>query len=86
MGGKRRLMQKHAFILIHQLSSGTLGNFEELKDDIKCCKKLMDMFKVVYNRETKIPERKFKMLMKRDVYLSAEECLEYQIVNEIFCP
>jgi len=87
LGGKRRLIQNHAYILIHQISSGGFwGKFEELKDEMECCKKLMEMVKDVYKEKTEIPDKKLKTLMKRDVYLSAEECLRYQIVNGTFCP
>jgi ATP-dependent protease ClpP protease subunit len=30
-----RLMHKHAFMLIHQISAGSWGKFEELKDDME---------------------------------------------------
>ncbi len=32
---KERLMHEHAFMLIHQLSSGMWGKFEDMKDDMK---------------------------------------------------
>lgn len=87
LGGKTRLMQAHSYILIHQIESGGFwGKFEELKDEMKCCTNLMDMLKRVYTEKTQIPLKKLKVLMKRDVYLSSEECQQYQIVSGIFCP
>lgn len=87
LAGKKKFIQKHSYILIHQISAGGIwGKFEELKDELQCCTKLMDMLKKVYNENTKIPAKRLKTLMKRDVYLSAEECLEYQIVDGLFCP
>ena len=32
---EERLMHEHAFMLIHQLSSGMWGKFEDMKDDMK---------------------------------------------------
>lgn len=87
LAGKKRLMNQHSYILIHQISSGGFwGKFEELKDEIQTCTKIMDMVKTVYTEKTEIPEKKLKTLMKRDVYLSSEECLQYQIVSELACP
>lgn len=87
LGGKTRSMQKHSHVLIHQITSGGFwGKFEELKDEMDCCTKIMDMVKDVYREKTNIPEKKLKTLMKRDVYLSSEECLRYQIVSELACP
>jgi len=47
------------------------------------CKKLMKMMKKVYEAETKIPKDLFKKLMKKDVYLDADECIKYGIVHGI---
>lgn len=87
LAGKKRLMNPHSYILIHQISSGGFwGKFEELKDEIQTCTKIMDMVKTVYTEKTEIPQKKLKTLMKRDVYLSSSECLEYQIVAELAYP
>jgi ATP-dependent Clp endopeptidase proteolytic subunit ClpP len=84
LGGKDRRMGMNAHILIHQLSSGGLyGKFEELKDEMDTCKKLMKALRRVYTTETSIPKEKLDELMKRDVYLNAEECIKYGIVHGI---
>jgi len=70
--------------LIHQLATGEFwGNFEELKYEVKSCTKFMKAIKDIYMKKTKIPERKFKKLMKKDIYLTASKCLKYKIVHEI---
>jgi len=87
LAGKKRLMNPHSYILIHQISAGGFwGKFEDLKDEIHTCTKIMDMVKTVYTDKTKIPHKKLKTLMKRDVCLSYEECLRYQIVSGLFYP
>jgi len=81
LGGKDRRMGRNAYVLIHQISTGFFGKFEELKDEMKTCKKLMKMLKRVYRAETSIPKEKLKELMERDVYLDADECVKYGIVH-----
>ena len=81
LGGDKRLMGKHSHVLIHQLSTGFFGKFEELRDEMDTCNKLMKMMKRVYKSETSIPKKKLKELMERDVYLDADECLNYGIVH-----
>ena len=81
LGGDRRLMGKHAHVMIHQLSTGFFGKFQELRDEMDTCKKLMKTMKSVYKAETNIPSDLFKELMKKDVYLDAEECIKYGIVH-----
>tara|TARA_B100000287_G_scaffold132723_1_gene124806 strand:+ start:6604 stop:7185 length:582 start_codon:yes stop_codon:yes gene_type:complete len=83
LGGKERKVARNAHILIHQLSTGGFwGKFEEMKDEMRSCTKLMDMINKTYTSMTKIPEKKLKKLMKRDIYLSPEECIKYAIVDD----
>lgn len=83
LGGKDRLIGRNAYVLIHQISTGFFGKFEDLKDEMKTCKKLMKMLKRVYKSETSIPKEKLKELMTRDVHLDADECVKYGIVHGI---
>lgn len=87
LAGSYRYINPHTHVLIHQITSGGFwGKFEELKDEMTVCKQLMDMIRNIYKEKTKIPEKTFRTLMKRDVYLSPEECLNYGIVHEIAYP
>jgi ATP-dependent Clp endopeptidase proteolytic subunit ClpP len=88
LAGKKRLMAPHSHVLIHQISLGSFwgGNFNELQDEMKTCKKLMQMLKDLYTARTSLPESKLKKLMKRDIVLSVDECLRYDIVHQTFCP
>ena len=81
LGGDKRLMGKHAHVMIHQLSTCFFGKFQELRDEMVTCKKLMKTMKKVYMKETEIPKNTFKELMKKDVYLNARECIKYGIVH-----
>ena len=83
LGGDRRLMGRHAQLLIHQMSSGFQGKFEELRDEINTCSKLMKMMKKMYKKETKIPKEVLKQFLKRDIYLDSGECVRYGIVDGI---
>ena len=82
-GGKDRRMGRNALILIHQVSTGFFGKFEELKDEMHTCKKIMKILKRLYKSEASIPKEKLKELMQRDIYLDAEECIKYGIVHGI---
>jgi ATP-dependent protease ClpP protease subunit len=84
LGGHERRMGKNAHVLIHQLSTnGFWGKFEDLKNEMDSCSKFMDMITKVYLEKTKIPEKEFKKLMKKDIYLNVEECLKYNVVTSI---
>ena len=83
LGGSERRMGKNAYCLIHQISTEMWGNFNELKNEMKSNDKLMKMLKDMYLSKTKIPETKFKTLMKKDIYLPPDKCLKYGIVSAI---
>jgi ATP-dependent protease ClpP protease subunit len=83
LGGSERRMGKNAYLLIHQISTEFWGNFQELKNEMKSTDKFMKMLKKMYLSKTKIPEKKFKKLMKKDVYLTPEKCLKYEIVSSL---
>ena len=83
LGGKERRMGKNAYLIIHQISTEMWGSFNDLKHELKSTDKLMKMLKDMYLSKTKIPEAKFKSLMKKDIYLPPYKCLKYGIVSEI---
>lgn len=84
LGGHERRIGKNAHILIHQITTnGFWGKYEELKDEMKSCDKFMDMVIKTYKEKTTIPQKQFKKIMKRDMYLDAQECIKYNVVDSI---
>ena len=80
---KERGIHQNSFMLIHQLSSGMWGKYEELKDDMKNSKILMDTIKNIYQEHTKIPKSKLDNILKRDLWFDAKTCLKYGLVDYI---
>jgi len=81
--GKRRFINRHSFMLIHQLSSFMWGKYEEFKDEIQNLDRLMGMIKEIYGEFTKVPEDKIDEILKHDLWFDAQTCLEYSLVDEI---
>lgn len=81
--GKKRFINRHAYMLIHQLSSFIWGKYEEIKDEKKNLDKLMTMIKQVYKEYTQIPMTKLEEILKHDLWFDANECKEYGLVDEI---
>lgn len=79
----KRSINKHSYMLIHQLSSGAIGKFEELMDDMENNKALMKAIKEIYLARTKIPENLLKEILKKDIYFDAKQCLKYGLVDQI---
>lgn len=81
--GKKRFINRHAYMLIHQLSSFMWGKYEEFKDEMQNLDKIMAMIKLVYEEYTKIPMGKLEEILKHDLWFDANECKEYGLVDEI---
>jgi len=80
---KERRIHEHSFMLIHQLSSGMWGKYEELKDEMKNCDVLMKTIKKIYIEHAKIPKNKLNQILKHDLWFDAKTCLNYGLVDEI---
>ena len=81
--GHRRLMHRHSYMLIHQLSSGMWGKYEELKDDMENNENLMNVIKEIYIKHTNIPKRELDKILKHDLWWDAKTCLKYGLIDEI---
>jgi ATP-dependent Clp endopeptidase proteolytic subunit ClpP len=81
--GKKRWIQKHSYMLIHQLSSSSWGKYSELVDDMENNNKLMDMIKTLYGEYTQVPPSRLEEILKHDLWWDAEKCLEYGLVDKI---
>ena len=85
LGGRTRHMTENSYVLIHQLNmDGTWGKFEDFKDQMANLSQFMDRFRDIYTRETKIPDKELKKLLKRDVYMDAFKCLDWAVVDSIW--
>lgn len=81
--GTKRLINRHAFMLIHQLSSFMWGKYREFKDEMENLEKLMKTIKQVYAEFTSVPPEKLDEILDHDLWFNADECLKYNMVDEI---
>lgn len=80
---KRRFMNKHSYMLIHQLSGGLWGKYEDMADDIKNASAFMETIYGIYKQHTKIPEKTLKEILKRDLWFDAKTCLKHGLIDEV---
>ena len=81
--GSKRYIHKHGFMLIHQLSGGLWGKYEDMIDDFKNSELFMNTLIQIYKEKTKIPDKTLKEMLKRDLWFDAKTCLKYGMVDEI---
>jgi ATP-dependent protease ClpP protease subunit len=78
------VMNRHATLLVHQLSSGVMGKLDEINDYAESCSKLDEQMKKLYlSRCPQLKERKLTWLMKREKVLNAEEALKFGFISGI---
>lgn len=82
VAGKRRYMTSNSLLMIHQLSSWFGGKYDEFNDEKANLDLYMDIIKKIYIENTKLKKAELNRLLKRDIYLPIEKCLEYGFVDE----
>jgi ATP-dependent protease ClpP protease subunit len=83
LGGKTRAITPNSYILIHQMSTEFWGKFEEIKDEMENCRMFQEHIKEICAARTSLPEKKINKLMKHDLYLTADACIKYGVVDQI---
>jgi ATP-dependent Clp protease protease subunit len=82
--GKKRFIRPTAYMLIHQLSSGCWGKMSEIEDEFRNLQDLMDKIKELYKEHANIPKKELTELLKHDLWLDANKCLKYGLVDELW--
>ena len=82
--GKKRFIRPNAHMLIHQLSSECWGKMSELEDEFSNLKAIMAKLKSIYKDHTTIPKNELKRLLKHDLWLNSDQCLEYGLVDDVW--
>jgi ATP-dependent protease ClpP protease subunit len=71
-------------MLIHQLSSECWGKMSEIEDEFSNLNSIMVRLKTIYKDHTGIPKKELKRLLKHDLWLNSDQCLEYGLVDELW--
>tara|TARA_B100000035_G_scaffold315371_1_gene335574 strand:- start:1419 stop:2147 length:729 start_codon:yes stop_codon:yes gene_type:complete len=81
--GDKRYMTKNSMILIHQLASGSEGKYQELDDNMKNLQQMMNKVKTIYLTKTKLEYLQLEDILKHDLWLDANTCKKYGLIDEI---
>ena len=81
--GKRRFMTESSVMLVHQLSSGASGKFEEIKNEYSNLVEFMEIIKKTYLNNSNISSDNLDALLKQDLWLNSAKSLEYGFIDEI---
>lgn len=79
----KRYMSKNSVMLIHQIRSWFEGTHENFKDESYNMDVLSNIIKNIYLKHTKFTESELNEILKRDIYLNAEDAIKYGLADEI---
>ncbi|HEY3400528.1 MAG TPA: ATP-dependent Clp endopeptidase proteolytic subunit ClpP [Geothrix sp.] len=79
----KRFALPNARIMIHQPSGGAQGQATEIEITFKEIQRLKDNLAATFAKHTNQPLKKVVKDMDRDFFMSAEEALEYGIVDKV---
>tara|TARA_R110002110_G_scaffold81994_1_gene213223 strand:- start:10 stop:627 length:618 start_codon:yes stop_codon:yes gene_type:complete len=82
--GKRKI-GKHCRVMIHAVAAGSAGELHNIENEVKSIKHIQELYINALARETCMTKRTIQKLLDRrvNVYLTAEEAIEYGIADEI---
>jgi ATP-dependent Clp protease protease subunit len=80
--GKRHVLP-NTNIMIHELSTGTEGKFGDIANYLEHVQRRYEKMAEHYSKFTGQTLKKVKADMQRDFYMTAEEALEYGLVDSI---
>ena len=83
LGGCERHMQRNSNILIHQIRGGIWGKYDDLQDEMKNSAQLMKDLEQIYTTKTNIPLSFLRRIIKRELNMNPDQCLEYNIIDKI---
>lgn len=86
MACHRRYITTNSFMLIHQLSSGMCGKYEEIKDDFINDTKFMERLYTLYKTYTKMTPKQIKQVLTRDIWWDSDECVKNGLVDDKWNP
>jgi ATP-dependent Clp protease protease subunit len=79
----KRYIRRNTILLIHQVRSWFEGTYDDFNDEKQNMDLIMKIVKDVYLKHTKFTEEELNTLLKRDIYLNAEDAIKYGLADEI---
>lgn len=82
LGGDDRFGMGHCSILIHQLSTGFFGKYEELVEEMENSQKLMTTIRSLYLSSTNMSEDTLNQLLKSDVVHDFNAAIDLGLITK----
>lgn len=86
IAGHKRFISKYARLMYHQLSGGSYGTYQDMKENVDDCYKQYEKMKVYVLKHTKITKDKLEDIRahKTDWYMDSDEAIKYGCADKIY--
>lgn len=86
IAGEKRYITEHSHILIHQLRTGMIGTYEDLKEEKLNCNHFMNKLINLYyqNCNNKMSKKEIREVLKRDIFWDSKKAIKQGVVDEIW--
>lgn len=84
--GEKRIMAKNTEMFLHEVQSMAVGNKRDIRKEADATEKIEDSIIEIFAERAKISKDEIRKLFEETVYLTAEECLKYGFIDEIWEP
>ena len=81
----QRKIGRNCRVMLHSVSSGNHGDLHNLVNEVEAIQELQEMYINCLTQETKMTKSQVKKMLERkvNVYLSAEQAVEYGIADKV---
>ena len=83
IGASKRYITPSSTMLIHELSTFIGGKLSDITTEYSNCKLVEGIIENIYLKHTKIQKEELQDLLKKDILLTAEDCVVKGLVDEI---
>ena len=84
MAGDTRWIGHQAWMMIHRAAFGAYGKTFEIEDEVRFVRRIEERIVDIFTKRSKLTKQKIKRNWDRkDWWISADECLELELVDEI---
>jgi ATP-dependent Clp protease protease subunit len=80
--GHNRYMTPNSYMLIHQLSSGAMGTFWQIKDEYVNLDMIMNDIYEIYIKNTKLSRKQLEEYLSHDSWWKLDKCSQYGLIDE----
>lgn len=84
IAGVKRFIMPHAHMLVHQLSTGFCGKYQEMVDDFKANKRLMSLMTKIYVERTRLEKEEVKEMLGRESHFNAKKAIKHGFVDGFY--